>query len=194
MHDNSIDELALPMRVRNCLFAEDIFTIEALMDLSSAHILKIKGISRNSLKIIEEELDIYKNKINNKNTMSINLEQLEKIVSKETYKAMAEFFKNGLGYKRRWPWSHLPRTCNNTCYKIVEDLIKTALTEMKTDIESNLFRNTNELRTLVLEQSRILEGLQSINRPDGIVHKISEKIPGFSHTIYELHKLLSKNE
>lgn len=51
----------------------------------------------------------------------------------------------------------------------------------------------NNFRTIFLELYRLVETIQLESRPEGIVNKINETIPGFSKTIYDLYeKLTSK--
>ena len=46
------------------------------------------------------------------------------------------------------------------------------------------------MRTIMLEQYRLLQSIQLEKSPDGLLRKINEKVPGFSATVYDLyHKL-----
>jgi hypothetical protein len=55
---------------------------------------------------------------------------------------------------------------------------------------TNLSHEVNNLRTVVLEQYRLLQDIQIEKSPDGILKKINEKIPGFSSTMYDVYQKL----
>jgi DNA-directed RNA polymerase alpha subunit len=58
-----IDELGLNERTKNCLKAEDIFTIEQLCSQTSNQLFKVPNLGRKSLKEIVEALDVLKLKL-----------------------------------------------------------------------------------------------------------------------------------
>ncbi len=61
---------------------------------------------------------------------------------------------------------------------------------VKKELAAQINMNINEMRTVILEQSRILEAMQLTYGPHGVINKISEKIPGFNAVMYELSKKL----
>lgn len=50
----------------------------------------------------------------------------------------------------------------------------------------------HEMRTIMLEQYRIIQDIQLEKSPDGLLRKINEKLPGFSTTMYDLYKKLDQ--
>ena len=52
-----IDEMELPNRLKNSLQKNNIFTVEDLMNYSSAELRQMRGISDSMLRVLVKELD-----------------------------------------------------------------------------------------------------------------------------------------
>jgi len=165
---------ALGKRIINCLLNEGIKTITELKKKDKIDLLKIPGVGRKGLAKIQLLLSSDKNEYDRETKNILTINEIKKVIFNSVYEAIHEYMKNGYGRI------------------MMKDMIETSLKTMQEEIHSTLFRNINELRTIVLEQSRILEGMQSISRPDGIIGKISEKVPGFNTMIHDLYKVLEK--
>lgn len=77
--------------------------------------------------------------------------------------------------------------------QILNDFIPILVKNVQNEFLS-LNSQINEMRTLLLEQQRIIEGIQHYKEPEGALKQIDKKIPGFSQIVYELYKNLDLNK
>ena len=172
-NETSINVLNLKARTYNCLIGENIYSIEQLEKKDSNFLLKIPNLGKTSLAEIETALKKY-NSEKNETLFKTTLADIQKTVEEGVYRSIN---------------SYLLRINLDEGLK---NMVDTSLKDMKKEIQNSLFANINEIRTIVLEQSRILEGMQSMQAPNSIINRISEKVPGFNTMIYELYKTLEK--
>lgn len=179
---NSISQIGLPQRIIHTLLENNIETIEDLLSADLKDISRLTNIGSKRLKLIIDALKELKvetknpeEEIQEHNThRNMSLKEIHEIVFEESCNAFQKLLAMVDGKELLVP------------------AIRDALQEMKKEIHLELFREINELRTIVLEQSRILEGMQSIDRDNGILNKINDKIPGFATAIYAMHKELEQ--
>lgn len=82
--------------------------------------------------------------------------------------------------------SNLSEDLSSPFRNILSDVLK----EMRFEIESKLFRNINELRTIVLEQQRILESIKDMNKFDETIGMIKSGMPEIRNIIHTISKAL----
>ena len=57
---------------------------------------------------------------------------------------------------------------------------------------NNMSLEIQDMRTIILEQYRLLQCIHLEKSPDGVIKKIESKIPGFSSIIYDLYQKLEQ--
>lgn len=166
MPDNKdISVLKLQNRITNVLRCENIHTIQELMDaIEDGYVIKFQGIGKISFNLIQSNLTAY-------------------LTSKLNRKAEENIDKSLEGYAQSF---------EPLITSIFRKELEEALNYMQARIDSRMFANINEIRTLVLEQGRILQQIQTVNEADGVVHKISQKVPGFTSIMNELYRKMTK--
>jgi hypothetical protein len=181
----SIDVLALTMRAENALKDKGLDTISKLEEFiyrcklrGSRGLREIHNIGGLSEKVILDELKFYREK----HPHSIQLIDNVKPEPEIDYEKIQDNIILAL--------RGMINTFKRDLEEGLHEHVKAYINPLGNDLHSKLLQHINELRTIVLEQSRILEGVQALRQPNGIINKIAEKIPGFDTTIYELYKKL----
>jgi|HubBroStandDraft_2_1064218.scaffolds.fasta_scaffold00250_16 DNA repair protein RadC len=78
--------------------------------------------------------------------------------------------------------------------KLQKDRLLSEMQAMFKEFSIPLKHEINELRTILLEQYRLIQSIQIEKQPEGIMKIINEKIPGFSSTMYDIYKKLEEKE
>lgn len=164
-----INNLELTIRSTNVLKEAKIVSIKELSKLDDNTLLKMPNVGKKCLKEIKDAVSYYKKK----NCTTDEQSELDEL---------KEFLENAINMAVR------------NCLLAHKDYIREMqdhAVEIFTSRINNLALNPyNEIRTLILEQGRILDGMKLINKPNGMIDVITKKIPGFDVFVNKLYEKL----